>query len=112
MIGGLQLTRNYCSYTENCTVPSSDADECVVLQDTLQVYSKGEEYDSDMLLHLVKELMNGGSNDNSHPSIARVSYLGQSPSLESPQEQEKHGLFLLVIIPCSVIIVLSLVVLL
>jgi hypothetical protein len=93
---------------ENCSVPSSDGDECVVLQDTLQVYGKGNEYDSELLLRLVKESMDGGSYDNAHPSIVRVSYLGQSPSLESPQEQEKHGLFLLVIIPCSVIIVLSL----
>ncbi len=79
-----------------------------MLQDILQVYGKGEEYDSDLLLCLVKELMDGSSYNNAHPSIAIVSYLGQSPSLKSPQEQEKNGLFLLVIILCSVIIVLSL----
>jgi hypothetical protein len=46
---------------KNCTVPSSNEDECIMLQDTLQVYGKGEEYDSDLLLCLIKESMDGGS---------------------------------------------------
>lgn len=79
-----------------------------MLHDTFQVYGKGEEYDSDLLLHLVKESMDDGSYDNAHPSIVRVIYFNESSSLESQQEQEKNGLFLMVIVPCSVIIVLSL----